>query len=121
METINKNRNKEIDELNIANILCSIGCLPPRNERDIELFERVYRGRNFKITAHNIDADAIFNKVLGEEKVMKTRMMPLINIFNSPGALRVANNAADTIDDSVADTFNQLIINKKDQDDTESI
>lgn len=114
MESINKKSNKRLDELNIANILCSTGCLPPRNEQDIKLFEHIYRGREFKITAHIIDADAIFNRVLGEEKVKIRKMMPMVTVFDRPGALRVAENASETNDDSVTDTFNQLIKDKQD-------
>ncbi len=65
------------------------------------------------MTAHIIDADAIFNKVVGEEKVITRKLTPMVTIFDRPGALRVADNATETIDDSVADTFNQLIKDKQ--------
>lgn len=114
MEAINQKRNKGIDELDIVDMLCSTGYLPPRNEQDIELFDRIYKGREYKMTAHIIDADDIFNKVVGGEKVITKKMTPKVTIFDRPGALRVANNASETIDDSVADTFNQLIKDKQD-------
>lgn len=64
MEAINQKRKKEIDELNIVDMLCSTGYLPPRNEQDIELFDRIYKGREYKMTAHIIDADAIFHSAI---------------------------------------------------------
>lgn len=114
MEAINQMRNRETAELDIAGMLCSTGYLPPRNEQDIELFDRIYKGREYKMTAHIIHADAIFNKVAGEEKVITRKLTPMVTIFDRPRALRVADNATETIDDSVADTFNQLIKEKQD-------
>ncbi len=64
METINQKRNRGIKELDIADMLCSTGYLPPRNKQDIELFDQIYKGREYKMTSHIINADAIFNSVI---------------------------------------------------------
>lgn len=63
MEAINQKRNLGTAELDIAGMLCSTGYLPPRNEQDIELFDQIYKGREYKMTTHIIDADAIFQSV----------------------------------------------------------
>lgn len=79
MEAINQMRNRETAELDIAGMLCSTGYLPPRNEQDIELFDRIYKGREYKMTAHIIDAEAIFQSAFTSDtkKNSGIKKMPL--------------------------------------------
>lgn len=114
MELIKKKSNKSIDELNIADMLCSTGYLPPRNEKDIERFERIFRDRIFKTETHVIDADSIFNRVIEEDKVRMRKTIPKTTVFDHPRALRVAQNTLEPLDDSVAESFNLLIKENKD-------
>ena len=50
--------------LTIADLLCSTGYLPPRNEQDLDRFDRIYRGQTFEIESYCIDSDAIFDSVV---------------------------------------------------------
>ena len=104
MEPKNKKQliNAE-DGLTVADLLCSTGYLPPRNEKDLDRFDRIYKGQTFEIESYCIDSDAIFDKVAGEEKARKTVIRPMTTIFDRPGALRVAQNTSGPLDESVAD------------------
>lgn len=113
MESTNK-KNKGNKELSIVDLLCSAGYLPPRNERDLERFERIYSEKRFEIEAHFVNSDAIFEKVTGEEKSKTKRIRPLTTIYDCPGALRVAESTTSSFDDSAANALSQLIENKKD-------
>jgi hypothetical protein len=114
MEPTNKKCRKNHNELSIADLLCSVGYLPPRDEQDIERFERIHSGRKFETDSYIINANAIFDKVTGEDKSKTRRLRPMTTIFDRPGALRVAEGNYKSLDDSVAESLNQLIKNKKD-------
>ena len=73
-----KNKVKGNEKLSIADLLCSAGYLPPRNEQDLERFDRIYRGRQVE-TAHIVNADAIFDKVAGESNVKTKKIRPTTN------------------------------------------
>ena len=75
MESTNK-KNKGNKELSIVDLLCSAGYLPPRNERDLDRFERIYSEKQFEIEAHFVNADAIFDKVMDESKVKTKKIRP---------------------------------------------
>ena len=100
--------------LSITDLLCSAGYLPPRNEQDIERFERIYSSRRFETEAYLIKANAIFDKVTDEDKTTIRRLRPKTTIFDRPGALRVADGTSKSYDDSVSETLSQLIKEKKD-------
>ena len=68
----------------------------------------------FEIESYCIDSDAIFDKVAGEEKARKIKIRPMTTIFDRPGALRVAQKTSEPLDDSVADSLNQLMKDKQD-------
>lgn len=53
--------------LTIADLLCSTGYLPPRNEQDLDRFDRIYRGQTFEIESYCIDSDAIFDSVINSD------------------------------------------------------
>ena len=115
MEPKNKKQliNAE-DGLTVADLLCSTGYLPPRNEKDFDRFDQIYKGQTFEIESYCIDSDAIFDKVAGEEKARKTVIRPMTTIFDRPGALRVAQNTSEPLDESVADCLNRLMKDKQD-------
>lgn len=79
MEPINDKSRKANSELSVADLLCSAGFLPPRNERDVERFERIYKGRTFKTEAYIVNANAIFDKVMDESKVKTKKIRPKTN------------------------------------------
>lgn len=114
MEPTNKKCRKNYDELSIADLLCSVGYLPPRNEQDIERFERIHRGRKYETESYTVNANAIFDKVTGEDRRKMRPLRPMTTIFDRPGALRVAEGNSKSFDDSVAESLSQLIKNKKD-------
>lgn len=64
MEPKNKKRINAENGLTIADLLCSTGYLPPRNEKDLERFDRIYKGQTFEIESYCIDSDAIFDSVI---------------------------------------------------------
>ena len=66
-------------ELSIVDLLCSSGFLPPRDEQDVERFERIYRGRKFETESYTINTNAIFEKVTGEEKGRTRRVRQRVN------------------------------------------
>lgn len=111
--TIIKNKKND-NELSIADLLCSAGYLPPRNEHDIERFERIYRGRKFETEAYTVNANAIFDKVTGKETNTTRRLGTKTTIFDRPGALRVADSVSTDDNNIVAQTLGQLINEKKD-------
>ena len=102
MKPIDKTSVKKNNELGIADLLCSAGYLPPRNEQDVERFERIYSGRIFEIEAYTVNAKAIFDKVAGEDKTTTRRFRPETIILNRPKALRVAEGTSKSYDDSVS-------------------
>ncbi len=107
--------------LNIADLLCSTGYLPPRDEKDLDCFDRFYKGQTFELESYCIDSDTIFDRVAGKDKTKKVVIRPMTTIFDRPSALRVAQNTSEPFDDSVADSLNQLMKDKQDRNDTESI
>lgn len=112
MESTNK-KYRNNNELSIVDLLCSAGYLPPRNEQDIERFERIYRGRIFETEAYTVNASAIFDMVTGEDKGNTRILRPTTTIFDHPEALRVADCTFDSYDDSITESFSQLSKNKK--------
>ena len=64
MEPKNKKRINVENGLTIADLLCSTGYLPPRNEKDLECFDRIYKGQTSEIESYCIDSDAIFDSVI---------------------------------------------------------
>lgn len=105
-----KNKVKGNEKLSIADLLCSVGYLPPRNEQDLERFERIYRGRKVE-TTYIVNADALFDKVTGEEN---SRIRSMATIYSRPGSLRVAESATTSNDESVGKVLSNLIKGKKD-------
>ena len=79
METTNNKNKMDNNELSIADLLCSSGYLPPRNEQDIERFERIYGGRKFETEIYTVNASSIFEKVTGEEKGRTRRVRQRVN------------------------------------------
>ena len=65
--------------LTIADLLCSTGYLPPRNEKDLERFDRIYKGQTFELELHCIDSDAIFDSVITSDtsRHCSIKRMPL--------------------------------------------
>lgn len=114
MEPTDKKYRKDHKELSIADLLCSVGYLPPRDEQDIERFERIHSGRKFETESYTVNANAIFDKVTGEYKSKTGRLRSMTTIFNRQGALRVAEGNIKPYGDSVVESFSQLIKNKKD-------
>ena len=60
----NEKSNYGIKGLDIADMLCSTGYLPPRHEQDIDRFESIYNGQTFKTESYTINSDAIFDSVI---------------------------------------------------------
>ena len=114
MESKSKKQTIAGKGLTVADLLCSTGYLPPRNEKDLDRFDRIYKGQTFEIESYCIDSDAIFDKVAGEEKARKAVIRPMTTIFDRPGALRVAQNTSGPLDESVADCLNRLMKDKQD-------
>lgn len=114
MEPKNKKQINAENGLTIADLLCSTGYLPPRDEKDLDRFDRIYKGQTFEIESYCIDSDAIFDRVAGEEKARKIRIRPMTTIFDRPGALRVAQKMSEPLDESVADSLKRLMKDKQD-------
>ena len=80
MEPKNKKQliNAE-DGLTIADLLCSTGYLPPRNEKDLERFDSIYKGHTFELESYRIDSDAIFDSVITSDanRHCSIKKMPL--------------------------------------------
>lgn len=114
MEPTNNNNIKWIGNMSVADVLCSTGYLPPRDEQDLERFERIYAGRSFETEEYHIDSDVIFDRVRGasDEKIRKMR--PKTTIYDRPGMLRVAESISKSQDDTVPELLNQLLKDKKD-------
>lgn len=112
MEPTKKN-SKGNRELSIADLLCSTGYLPPRNEHDVERFERIYSGRKFGCRAYAVNANAIFDKVIGNNEIKTRKVRPIATIFDRPGAFRMANSTSTLCEGSVAETL-CLLKDKKD-------
>lgn len=79
MEPKNNKRINAENGLTIADLLCSTGYLPPRNEKDLERFDRIYKGQTFEIESYRIDSDAIFDSVITSDtnKHCSIKKMPL--------------------------------------------
>ena len=79
MEPKNKKRINAENGLTITNLLCSTGYLPPRNEKDLERFDRLYKGQTFELESYCIDSDAIFDSVITSDtnKHCSIKKMPL--------------------------------------------
>lgn len=114
MEPTKKKCSKNNKELSIADLLCSAGYLPPRNEQDVERFERIYLGKRFETEKYTVNANVIFNKVTGEDKTTVRRLRPVATIFDRPGALRVADGISKSYSDSIAEALSPLTNDKKD-------
>ena len=114
MEHNNNKRINAEDGLTIADLLCSTGYLPPRNEKDLERFDRIYKGQTFEIESYRIDSDAIFDRVASENQARNFRIRPMTTIFDRPGALRVAHKTSEPLDESVADSLNRIMKDKQD-------
>lgn len=74
--------NKRINAENgftIVDLLCSTGYLPPRNEKDLERFDRIYKGQTFEIESYCIDSDAIFDSVITSDanRHCRIKKMPM--------------------------------------------
>lgn len=67
MEPKNKKHIIARKELTIADLLCSTGYLPPRNELDLDRFDRIYKAQTFEIESCCIDSDAIFDSVINSD------------------------------------------------------
>lgn len=114
MEPINNNFKQRIEELNVADVLYSAGYLAPRNEKDMERFEKIYAGRTFETEEYNVDVDAIFDKVRGEKHEMVRKIRPVKTIYDRPGMLLVAETISKEPDVTVAEALNNLLKEKKD-------
>lgn len=109
----NKRINAE-NGLTIVDLLCSTGYLPPRNEKDLERFDRIYKGQTFEIESYCIDSDAIFDRVASGIQARNIRIKPMTTIFDRPGALRVAQKMSEPLDETVADSLYRLMKDKQD-------
>ena len=114
MDPTTNNNIKWIGDMSVADVLCSAGYLPPRNERDIERFERIYACRSFETENYHIDSDAIFDRVRGASEKKVRKMRPMNTIYERPGMLLVAENISKSQDDTVPELLNQLLKDKKD-------
>lgn len=92
MEPKNNNYKKGIGAFDPVDLLYSAGYLPPRNERDVERFERIYEGRTFEMETYTIDADAIFDRVRGVSANKNTgrKVRPMTNqsLLRAAGSIR---------------------------------
>lgn len=113
MEPKNKKRINAENGLTIADLLSSTGYLPPRNEKDLERFDRIYKGQTFELESYCIDSDAIFDRVASGNQARKIRIRPMTTIFDRPGALRVAQKTSEPLDESVTDSLNRIMKDKK--------
>ena len=114
MEPKNKKRINVENGETIADLLCSTGYLPPRNEKDLERFDSIYKGQTYDLESYRIDSDAIFDRVASGNLARNIRIRPMTTIFDRPGALRVAQKSSEPIDESVADSLNRLMKDIKD-------
>lgn len=62
---------KHITPENITEWLCSTGFLFPRNEVELERFEKLYSEEDFGLTGEEIDPDKIINGTFKETKIVK--------------------------------------------------
>jgi hypothetical protein len=60
---------KNITPQDITEWLCSTGFLFPRNEVELERFEKLYGDEDFGLTGKEIDPDNIINGVFQDKKV----------------------------------------------------
>ena len=109
MEPIGKKNTKRIDDTGIAEVLCSSGYLPPRGEQDLERFDRIYAGRTFETEGHQIDSDAMFDRVRDVSSAKTKRMRPKTN----QSLLRAANSINTNSKGFNPDVFYQDINKKK--------
>ena len=109
-----KNNIKWIGDMSVADVLCSAGYLAPRNEQDVERFERIYAKRSFETEDYHIDSDAIFDKVRGVSHKKARKIRPTTTIYDRPGLLRVAEELDSSSDEMAEDVLNRLMKDKKD-------
>ena len=95
------------NELSIADLLCSSGYLPPRNEQDIERFERIYGGRKFETEAYAVNASSIFEKVAGEKKDRIRRVRQRVNQDWLRAASSIKMNSEDCFTDIIYKDINK--------------
>lgn len=107
MESTNKNKSNK--GLSVAELLCSAGYLPPRNEQDVERFEQIYKGRKFGTESYVINADAIFDKVTGGANVKTRKLRPKTN----QSFLRAANNINSNSEECMTDDLYHILDKKK--------
>lgn len=94
MEHINNNFKQGFAELDVIDMLCSTGYISPRNEKDIDRFDRIYASCTFGTEGHTVNADAIFNKVKGSSLVKcNTKKKNLLHLNQSQ--LRAASVITD--------------------------
>ena len=62
---------KHITPENITEWLASTGFLFPRNEVELERFEKLYGEEDFGLTGKEIDPDKIINGTFRENKILK--------------------------------------------------
>jgi hypothetical protein len=62
---------KHITPENITEWLASTGFLFPRNEVELERFEKLYGEEDFGLTGNEIDPDKIINGTFRESKILK--------------------------------------------------
>lgn len=89
MKPNRKNGQPVSQALTDIDLLCSSGYLAPRNEEDLERFDAIYANRTFETERHQVDADAIFNKVFAAQSKRKT--IGTANVFTSPRSYLVAS------------------------------
>ena len=79
MEPKNKKRINVDNGLTIIDLLCSTGYLPPRNEKDLEHFDKIYKGQMFELESYCIDSGAIFDSVITSDtsRHCSIKRMPL--------------------------------------------
>ena len=79
MEPRSKKRINAENGVVVEDLLCSTGYLPPRNEKDLERFDRIFKGQTFEIESYCIDSDAIFDSVITSDtnRCCSIKKMPL--------------------------------------------
>lgn len=91
MEPTKNNESKKNNGMSIADVLCSAGYLPPRNDQDMYRFERIYNGQRFETEGYRIDSDAIFDSVICSN-TRKGKVQIIKNLRTDQTQLRAAGN-----------------------------
>lgn len=68
---------KHITPENITEWLSSTGFLFPRNESELERFEKLFSDEDFELTGREIDPDKILNGTFREKKILE--MPPVVD------------------------------------------